>query len=292
MELRHIKYFVTVAEELHFNKAAKRLNMSQPPLSQQIQSLEQELGIPLFKRGTREVTLTKEGEALLSEAYHLLETSERIKNIATQIKRGSIGKLSIGCAAYAFPELLPPLYKAFSQAFPDVELSIHELNTAETLLRLKNRSLDIGLVRRNEVEAPLAFYRLRKDKFVVILPDDHPFLRKKYLTLQMLSKEQFVIVKKEISPQFYESILPACQSAGFYPNITAEASSIQSQLGYVACGLGIGLLPQSLQDRYASNVVYRDLKENIPLTALCLVWNTQSMTKTVHNFIDISKTIF
>lgn len=292
MELRHIKYFITIAEELHFKKAAQRLNMSQPPLSQQIQLLEQELGIQLFIRGTRKVELTDEGKAILPEAYHLLEVSRRVQNIANQIKRNNANKLSIGCATYAFTEFLPPLVKAFSKLYPNIELCLHELNTSDTLSRLKDRTLDIGLVRINEVSPPLSFTPIREDKFVVIFHPEHHFVKKKNLTLEMLADEPFVIVRKEISPQFYESILPACEKAGFTPNILHEVNSIQSQIGYVACGLGIALLPNSIRSVYNSNIVSCELKKHIPLIEISLVWNEDAKSKFVTDFIEIGQNLF
>lgn len=292
MELRHIKYFIVVAEELHFRKAAERLNMSQPPLSQQIQSLEHELGVQLFERSKREVKLTKEGQAVLKEAYRLIENSERLQSVANQSKQGKTGRLSIGCIASAFPEVLPPIYKAFSSQYPNVELAFEELNTHETLAKLEEGDLDFGFVRINKVSPPLALYPLLRDQLVVALPEGHRLLSKKTVSLKMLETEPFVIFKRQTSPQFYDSILAACQQADFYPNIVYEGKSMQSHIGYVACGLGVALVPQSIQSVYTSGIVYRNLKEASPLTEISLVWNVESKSELIKHFIKISQKTF
>lgn len=292
MELRHVERFVAVAEELHFGRAAKRLGISQPPLSQQIQALEHEIGAPLFERTKREVRLTKAGEAMLVEAYRLLDQAERVRRAARRASAGEIGRLNLGCVTSAFYQILPPILDRFRAKYPEVGLSLREVDTADAVPDLASGRLDFGFIRLDAVEPPLKMRPLRRDAFVAALPVGHPLARHRSLELKDLAREEFVIFSRKVSPRFYDSIVNACLGAGFSPNIGHESTSILSQVGFVACGLAVGLVPRSVKHLHMPGVVYRELDETIPLTDIALVWRDSSVSELARQFIDIAERAF
>lgn len=288
MELRQIQRFVAVAEELHFGRAARRLRMSQPPLSQQIQALERELGAALFERTKRSVHLTKVGEAMLAEAYRLLEQGERVRNAAQRASAGEIGRLNLGCVTSAFYQILPPILDRFRARYPEVGLSLREIDTADALPELASGRLDFGLIRLDAVEEPFKMRPLRRDAFVIALPAEHALARRHKLALKDLAREEFVIFSRKVSPRFYDSIISACLKAGFSPNIAHESTSILSQVGFVACGLAVGLVPRSVKHLHMPGVIYRELSETIPLTDIALVWRDVPLSGIARRFLDVA----
>lgn len=292
MELRQIERFVAVAEELHFGRAAQRLGMSQPPLSQQIQALERELGTRLFERTKREVRLTKAGEAMLAEAHRLLDQGDRFRRTARRASTGEIGQLSLGCVTSAFYQILPPILDRFRLICPEVGLSLVEVDTADAMPDLITGRLDLGFIRLDAVDPPLQMRPLRRDTFVAALPAGHRLARRRKLSLQDLAREEFVIFKRKVSPRFYDSIIDACLRAGFSPDISHESMSIISQVGFIACGLAVGLVPRSIQHMHMPGVVYRNLDENIPLTDIAMVWRSPPLSELTKRFIDVAEKSF
>lgn len=292
MELRHVERFVAVAEELHFGRAAKRLGISQPPLSQQIKALEREIGAPLLERTKREVRLTKAGEAMLAEAYHLLDQAARVRRAARRGSVGEIGSLRLGCVTSAFYQILPPILDRFRAQYPDVGLSLKEVDTADAVPDLVNGRLDFGFIRLDAIEPPLKMRPLRRDSFVAALPVGHALARRRNLALKDLAREEFVIFARKVSPRFYDSIVNACLQSGFSPNIGHESTSILSQVGFVACGLAVGLVPRSVKHLHMPGVIYRELNENIPLTDIALVWRDSPLSELAQRFIDVAQGAF
>jgi len=289
MELRHIRYFVAVAEELHFGRAASRLNISQPPLSQQIQSLEYELGTKLFFRTKRVVTLTKSGELLLGESYKLLEQAKRIKRIAKRAEAGEIGEIQIGIITSACFEVLPNILDLLRRKHPKVGFSVKEYDTADALPALIDGVLDIGLVRVDRVTSPLKGIPLKEDYLVVALPERHKLSSKDKINITEIKNETFVMFAREVSPLFYDSIMSALNQAGFTPELLHKTNSIQTQTAFVASGLGVALVPSTTKRQNIPGIVYKDLNEYIPLTDISLVWNAQStsnLTKGIINTIQ------
>lgn len=291
MELRHIRYFVTVAEELHFGRAALRLNISQPPLSQQIQSLEYELGTKLFYRTKREVSLTKSGELLLGESYRLLEQAQRIKRIAKRAEAGEIGEIQIGIVTSACFEILPNVLDLLRQNHPKVGFSIKEYDTADALPALVDRVLDIALVRVDQVNLPLKGIPLKEDYLVLTLPKGHKLNSKEKISIAEIKNETFIMFARDVSPLFYDSIMAALKQEGFIPEILHVTNSIQTQAAFVASGLGIALVPSATKRQNIPGIVYKDLSENIPLTDISLVWNTQSKSNLTQRIVSTIQNI-
>lgn len=292
MELRHVKYFVVVAEELHFGHAAKRLGISQPPLSQQIQALEREVGARLFERTKHEVRLTRAGHAMLAEAYRLLEQTERVRSAARQADAGLVARLNVGCVSSAIYDILPPILDRLHTEHPEIGLSLREYDTAAAVVALLQGRLDVGFLRLDKVDAPLKLRPVRHDCFVAALPARHRLARRRRISLRNLAGEPLVINSRQVSPRPYDRIIAACHKAGFNPNLAYESASVQSQIGFVACGLGIALVSRLIQRWRIPGVVYRELDKPIRATDVSLVWNASARSQPVELFLQTALRLF
>ncbi|MEX3958290.1 LysR substrate-binding domain-containing protein [Trinickia sp. EG282A] len=294
MDLRRIRYFVVLAETLHFGRAALRLNIAQPPLSQQIRVLEEELGAQLFDRGNRRVDLTPAGKALLPEARALLAQAERVSTVAARAQRGEIGELRVGLTgSAAFTALIPRLILKYRQRFPGVHLRIEELTTQEQLAALLEQRLDVAIVRG--ISAPdlpptLRATRLFEDSLIVALPPHHRLTAAaKPLTIGALADETFVMYPRESGTGVYDQIIALCRQAGFAPRIGQEARAAPTIVGLVAAGLGVALVPESLRSMNANGVVYRPLKEKGARSAMWLVLRAQQPSSQEAAFAAMAK---
>jgi DNA-binding transcriptional LysR family regulator len=287
MELRRIRYFMAVAEELHFGRAAARLHIAQPPLSAQIQQLERELGVQLFDRTNRRVRLTKEGEVFLGEAVVLLEQYERAVQAVHQASSGLLGRIVVAGVASAFDEILPTVIPRFRAGHPDVVLSLREADTAEALAALARGSLDVAFVRLERGDDEIAVRPLRREKFAVAVPARHPLAGQAEVGLGDLATEAFVMPLRSVASSYFDQLLDACRRAGFNPRIAHQSNSIQSQVGFVACGLGVALVPRTEHLLQRSNVVFLPLKEDIAVTEVSLAWSQLRQPRVVQRFLDV-----
>jgi DNA-binding transcriptional LysR family regulator len=294
MELRHIQSFIAVAEELHFGKAAQRLSMSQPPLSQQIQHLEKLLNVQLFERTRREVKLTNAGKALLPNAYKLLEASISFTDTAIRVKDGRVGKLNIGCISTAFYEILPNLVKSFQLPNPEINLTIREDDTSAIYSKLLEGDYDLGIILQRKMpgEPEIDYYPLVKEKFVVALPTQHHLASKTEVSLRDLSCERFVICERQSSPQLFDLIISSCLAGGFSPKIMYNTNSFQNQLGFVACGFAVAILPQFVSRLNFPGVVYHILNNDDLNIELTLAWNTKFSTETTVKMVNVTKGLY
>lgn len=288
MELRHLHYFIAVAEELHFSRAAERLHISQPPLSQQIQSLEEKLGVKLFERTKRQVHLTEAGKVFLERSYGVLAQLEQAIAATQQIGRGEVGQLAIGFVDSAMYTLLPEILKVFREQFPAVELRLHELTTQEQIQALHHKQIDIGIVRSAIREPGLSVECFLPESLVLALPENHPLSALTQVSLSTLASELFILFPAKLGPVFYEQIIHSCQQAGFYPKVAQEAVQMQTIVGLVAAGLGIAIVPASMQNFHRSGVIYRPLREQIPKTGLYLAWRQHDFSPVVSAFLGLA----
>ncbi len=289
MELRHIHYFIAVAEELHFSRAAQRLHISQPPLSQQIQSLEDELKVKLFERTKRQVHLTEAGKVFLERSYQVLAQLEQAIAVTQQIGRGEVGQLAIGFVDSAMYTLLPEILRVFREQSPAVELRLHELTTQEQIQALHHKQVDIGIVRSAISEPGLSVEYLLPESLVLALPENHPFSAQTQVSLSTLADEFFILFPAKLGPLFYEQIIYSCQQAGFRPKVAQEAVQMQTIVGLVAAGLGIAIVPASLQHFHRSGVIYRPLQEQIPNTGLYLTWRQHDSSPVISAFLGLAR---
>lgn len=291
MELRHVRSFIAVAEELNFGRAARRLGLSQPPLSKQIQALESGLGVALFERDRRGVRLTKGGEAALQEAYRLIEQSERVQQAARRAEAGESGHLAIGFLPSAFYEILPRLLHGFRKAYPDVEVSLKEFNTAGAVQELKSGRIDAAVIRMAQGVEPLQSMLLRTEHCFVALPSGHALAGSSLLRLADLSGETLVVPSGQVFPRYYNAILEAFEKAKVRPQFAHEALSIATLLAVVASGLAVSLVPRSLQDSATAGVAFVPLVETIPIVDMRLVWNGNSPSRLVEHLIGVAKAV-
>jgi DNA-binding transcriptional LysR family regulator len=287
MELRHLRYFVTVAEELHFGRAAARLFIAQPPLSQQIQQLERELGVTLLLRTSRRVQLTPAGEVFLAGARQTLGGLDAAVQAAQRAERGETGWLGIGFAASATYDLLPATLHDFRAQFPDVELSLMELNAAEQAQALRDRSIHVGFARPHAEEADVVVEAVLREPFLVALPEAHPLAAQPSLSLPMLAGEPFVSFPETPLPSYAQVVRAVCEEAGFAPRVVQEVREMQTAISLVAAGLGIALLPASVQHLHRDGVVYRPLPEPAPRTELAIVSRKEDASPALQNFLGI-----
>lgn len=273
MELRHLRYFMAVAEELHFTRAAKRLGINQPPLSQQIQQLEQSLGTALFHRGAREVTLTEAGLALREDARRILREVEQAGERVRRIARGELGRLRLGMINSApFHPLIPAVIRAFRQRYPAVALTLHEDATPELATAVQHDVMDAAFVRPLLGDASgLHATALVEEPLVVALPAGHPLTRRTAVALLALSLEPFVLFSRNVGAGLHEEIVRACRAAGFMPRVVQETSQVTSIVNLVASGLGVSLVPASMQQMQVEGVAFRAIRAPAPVARLQLI---------------------
>ncbi|RMF68541.1 MAG: LysR family transcriptional regulator [Cyanobacteria bacterium J069] len=289
MELRHLRYFITVAEELHFGRAAVRLHMAQPPLSQQIRQLEGELGFQLFYRTKRSVQLTEAGAVFLQECQRVMQQLDQAVQIGQQVSRGERGQLVIGFVSSAAYSILPPLLQAFRAAAPDVSLELHELTTDQQVQWLRDRRMDVGLVRPPVDDPAFCLTLLSEEPLVVALPQQHPLAQQPQVSLADLAGKPFILFPRPLAPGLYDQIISLCQQGGFSPTIVQEAIQMQTIISLVAAEMGVAIVPLSLQNLQRTGVVYRALQEPTPKAAIALLTRQLDPSPTVQGFLAIAQ---
>jgi DNA-binding transcriptional LysR family regulator len=271
MELRHLRYFIAVAEEGHVTRAAERLGIQQPPLSQQIRALETELEVQLFRRKPRGVELTQAGDALLGEARAILDRVEHAAAAARRTGRGEAGRIGLGFTSSAsFHPFVPRIIREFREASPLLALSLEEAGTGELVDGLLAERIDAAFVRSPiGAAAALAVHSVLKEEMVAALPAGHSLAgaARTRLPLAALEPETFILYRRPLGPGLYDAIIAACQRAGYSPRIGQEAPRMLATLSLVAAGLGVTLIPASMQRLGIEGVAYRPLARNAGLIA-------------------------
>lgn len=285
MELRHLRYFVAVAEELHFGRAADRLHMAQPPLSQQIRQLEAELGVQLFRRTKRSVRLTETGWAFLAEARRTLEQTQHAIEVAQRTERGEQGRLILGFVGSATCGILPKLLRVFREQFPAISLSLHELTTSQQLQALHKQRIHLGVLHPPVPREIFASEPFSQEAFIVVLPEQHYLAQQTSLSLSALADEPFVLPPRPLGPSFYDAIISLCQQAGFSPQVKQEAIQMQTIIGLVAAGFGVSLVPASMQQLRQEGVVYRQLDGAAAGIELVLAWRRDEANPALSFFV-------
>jgi DNA-binding transcriptional LysR family regulator len=262
IELRHLRYFIAVAEELHFGRAAERLRISQPPLSQQIQALELQIGARLLLRNNRNVSLTPAGEMFLRNAYQVLSQVEDAAAQAARIHRGEIGQLTLGFTSSSpFIGAVSRSLKHFRQLHPHVHLQMAEINSRQQIEPLLDGKLDLGIMRNTRLPDGLDYRLLLDEPLVAVLPEDHPLAKHAELEVQALADQPFVFFSREVGTALYDEILSLLASAGITPYITQEVGEAMTIVGLVSTGLGVSILPASFMRINVDGVKYVPLTE-------------------------------
>jgi DNA-binding transcriptional LysR family regulator len=260
MELRHLRYFVAVAEELSFTRAAHRLGMAQPPLSQQIARLERELGVPLLERTSRSVRLTRPGVALLDEARALLMRADETARIVGQVGQGERGVLRVASVASGFSGVLVEGLRSYRAAFPGVLPLVYEMEATPQLEALGHGTIDIAFLRTPGPHPGVDLWPLAEEDLVAVLPDNHPAVDgQEPLELRRLHDERFVMFPRSSAPDAFDTIIAACRIGGFTPDVVYEAPNDHTLVALVAAGLGVSLVPRSTSRLQIPGAVYREV---------------------------------
>lgn len=291
MELRHIRYFLAVAQEGNVTRAAEKLGIGQPPLSQQILALEREMGIQLFRRTGHGVSLTEAGESLLADAKRLLDDAELAVLNAQRAGRGETGRLNLGfTASAAYNPAVPALIRAFRNAYPGVGLSLTEGNTSQLLAYLEEGRLDLAFLRPGGHSfAGVALYQIENERMKIVLPVKHPLASKRRLPLAALAGESFVLIPREASPTLHDEIVTACRQSGFEPTLGQQAPQLSSVVSLVSAEFGVSIVPASVSQIQAEGVVYVDIGGAGVKTRLALACRDSDTSAKTANFLAVVK---
>ncbi|HWH15851.1 MAG TPA: LysR family transcriptional regulator [Miltoncostaeaceae bacterium] len=285
VELRQLRYFVAVAEEGHVGRAARRVGIAQPPLSQQMQRLEVRLGVALFDRSRRRLALTEAGRTLLGEARVVLAAADRFQEVARQAAGGEAGTLRVGFVGSAAFAALPELVRTFRARHPRVVLDPVEMPTGEQVEALAAGTLDAGIVRAPAGGRELQALPLADEPLLAALPDFHPLAARAEVPLAALAGEPFVLFARENNPPFYDDVLAACRAAGFSPRVVQVARSMPTIASLVAAGIGVALVPAPMDRLRLAGVAYRPLRGGPVHRALALVWRRDDPSPLVANLV-------
>jgi DNA-binding transcriptional LysR family regulator len=289
VELRHLRSFLAVAEELHFRRAAARLHISQPPLSQQIRRLEDELGARLFRRTKRRVELTPAGQAFLTEARQTLAQAERAVRAAQRAERGELGELVVGYVTSATYGPLPDVIRMFRKRFPDVDLRLQNLRSMQQRQALIDRRIDVGFVRPQVADPRLNYEAIWLESVVVAVPGNHPLARRTIVNVSELATEPFLVGEPGVAASFYDQVFTLCRRAGFTPRIAQLVPDVQAAIALVAAGLGISPVPAAIQVFKRKGVVYRPLRPHTLSIEMGLAWRRDDNSALVQQFRRVGR---
>ena len=271
-ELRHLRYFVVVAEELHFGRAARRLSMSQPPLSVSIHQLEEAVGTRLFERNSKGVRLTAAGVAFRADAQELLARAEEACVLAREIGAGAAGRLRIGFVGSLLFCGLTQWLRALQSQHPRIDVVLTELNSNEQIDALQHGELELGFILAHSVPATLTIEPLFTEPFVCCLPATHPLARRRKVSLAMLRDEPFVLFSRRVSPEYHAGIIEMCGAAGYYPRVRHELRHWLSVVALVSQGAAVSIVPAPLRRSAMSGVCFRPIADSDAVSEFFCVW--------------------
>ncbi|CAN7438516.1 LysR family transcriptional regulator [Variovorax sp. LjRoot84] len=286
MELRHLRYFIVLAEELHFGRAARRLAISQPPLSVAIRQLEESVGAQLFERNSKAVRLTAAGQTLQASARALLRDADEARMEARHVAQGSAGRLRIGFVGAMLYRGLPQALTRFQAAHPAVRVTLAELNSGEQMAELLHDRLDVGFVHTRRVPAELQYRLLVSEPFVACLPAQHRLAKKRKVALAGLRDESFVLFSRSASPDYHERILSICADAGFWPEVRQEVRHWLAVVSLVSQGMGVALVPDAMRHCALPGAVFRPLEGASTSSEAYGVWLASPQNVLVPRLLD------
>ncbi|MVW71678.1 LysR family transcriptional regulator [Bordetella sp. 15P40C-2] len=291
MELRHLRYFVAVATELHFTRAARQLGIGQPPLSQQIQQLEREIGTPLFVRDRRGVTLTEAGEAFLAEARQVLEGAERAKESARRIANGEVGTLALGFTVSAsIHPYVPRLIRTYRSVYPGVTVTLTEQSTVELVHRVQKGSVDLAFVRAPTAElAGVHVETLLTEPMIAVVPATHKLASNHVIELSQLAQETFIFYPRKVGVGLYNAVVQACEAAGFTPSEGIEVPQLTSVVTFVAAGMGVSVIPKTMSQLQAEGVRYLSLTGRPPIANLAIAYRDKAASRALDYAIQLAR---
>lgn len=292
MELRHVEYFVAVAEELSFTRAAERLHIAQSPVSHQVKKLERELGVDLFERTTRSVLLTEAGRIFYHECLVLLAASERAAESARLAGSGQLGRISLAFTGSATYELMPLLVSAYNQRFPGVILEVRsEMLTPAQVDGLLDGSISVGLLRPPVAAGGLVVEVFRQEPLVALLPVSHPAAESIQVDVADLRDEGFVVYPSSPPSSVYQTTVAACRQAGFSPRMAQEASETSTLVALVAAGLGVALAPASVRHLRINGVTHRPLRDPTITVPLAMAYRDGPISPLLRGYLETSRMV-
>jgi len=292
MELRHLRYFIAVAEELNFRRAAERLHISQPPLTTQLQQLEEEIGVKLLERDSHHVALTAAGGVFLQSCRQLLSDADAAAQAARRAARGEMGRLAIGFIPSLAHGIVPSLLRDYRRRFPDVELILAEMDTSQQLEELMARRLDVGLMGAwlPLENTELDLVAIAEEPLIAALPEDHSLAQRRTLHLAALSHEKFVLASRQNASGYNRWLIRLCEKAGFKPQIVRESyRRTTTVLNYVAAGFGVTIVPAQFSRVPTSGIVFVPLARRTPLYRYCAFWRRDGCTPVLERFITAAR---
>jgi len=285
--IRHLWLFLAVAEDQNFSRAAKRLGMSQPPLTEQIQALEQSLRVQLFTRSRRGAQLTAAGAAILPAVRKFADQLERLELAVHEAVAGHAGVVTIGAITSAMIDVLPPLIERFKLHHPLITVSVREIDSAQAIPALESGDIDIAFARlEGNLGRHIQSLPLSEDRLAVALPNDHPLAAKESIPLQALADETLVMASRDVSPVYFDYLVGQCKASGFAPRIVHQVRSVSSQVAFVSCGQGIALVPMSMGKLAPANVLVRPLQPEVTVVITAMAWHSEHKNPLVEAMID------
>jgi DNA-binding transcriptional LysR family regulator len=291
-ELRHLRYFVAVAEELNFSRAARRLRMAQPPLSVAIRQLEQELGAALFLRSSREVTLTEAGRSFLDGARRTLAEAERAVSDARRAAAGELGSLRLAFSWSARFETLPALGRAVKTELPDLALLTEEMWNSRMPSALRSGSHDVAVALSPEIAGELSYEPIRHEAVVALLSTQHALAGEQAIPLRALAEEDFVLFPRELAPRLHDTLVGLCRRAGFEPKVRSESFHSGWELGVLAELPIVAIVPASVGRDLPEDVTAVELSEPADRLETDLVWRADDSSATLAAFLEVTRAVF
>lgn len=287
MEIRHIKYFLAVAEELHFRQAAEKLYISQPGLSRQIKLMEEELGVMLFERHNRKVKLTTTGEYLKAELGLMLKNMESIMQHAKLMGAGVEGKLKLGYIGSAMQRIIPEFLLSLREKFPEVQVELEEMDNQVQTTKIMSQDIDLGFVRMDRVPRGVEIRPLFQETFSLVLPKDHPINARNFKNLAQLQDESFIMFDSSYSPSYYEKVMQIFDEAGFSPIISHKSVKANTIYRLIENNFGAAIVPTSLQEGYNMNIKFIELNKLKHRTTLQLIWNKENQNPIMKDVLGL-----
>ncbi|PWU71073.1 LysR family transcriptional regulator [Ochrobactrum sp. POC9] len=290
MELRRLRYFVAVAEERHFGRAAERVGIGQPPLSQQIQALERELGTQLIRRIPRNIELTDAGEVLLREARVILAQTEHAIACVGRASRGELGKLRIGLTpAASFSDFVIETMDSFKKLYPDILITLHENDTAILFSALIEGEIDVGFTWPPALDDRIQLDDLFDEELLIAMPLTHPLAVNPSVAMESLADQDFIMVPRSIAPAAYDCLMAACDDASFSPRVVQEAPQMATAINLVTSGIGLTVVPASLQHIHPLEVAYCSVADAVLSASICLASRRGEPAVPVRNFVKLAR---
>ncbi len=291
IELRQLRYFLAVAEELNFTRAAEKMGIAQPPLSQQILALEQQLRVKLLNRSRRHVSLTPEGEAFILYARRIINNTQIAAELVGAIKRGEEGPLSVAAIFSSIYTIIPQLFEAFVAEHPRVRFHLQEMTIGQQLVALREERIDVGILRGPMIYSEIETHTLMEEPFVAVVSKKHPFASQSVLTAEQVLSQPLIRVIPSVNRDYSRQMFSVLADRGVKPNIVHEVSDTHTLLGLVAAGMGISMVPASVRSIHTDQLRYIPLREDTPKSTIQLAWRRDSESKSLPRLVEVAKAL-